>query len=77
MPTYVYQCLECEEIFDVQAPIREKEAGLHPICPRCEAQHTRQLITAGLFVKAGGSAGRMPPAGSSCCGSGFGSGCCG
>ena len=38
MPLYEYQCQACEEVFEVRASIREKEAGLVLVCPKCGGQ---------------------------------------
>jgi putative FmdB family regulatory protein len=71
MPLYDYQCKQCQAIFEVRASIREKEAGLTPVCPTCESEQTQQLITSGLVLHSG--AGQMGPG----CGPGAGPGCCG
>lgn len=73
MPTYVYQCNGCQQIFDVQATIKEKISGLRVECPQCASDDSRQLITAGLLI--GGSG--KPSQGQSYCGPEPGPGCCG
>jgi putative FmdB family regulatory protein len=73
MPTYVYQCNGCQQIFDVQATIKEKIAGLKPACPQCASDDARQLITAGLFI----GSSEKASLGQSICGPGSGLGCCG
>ena len=73
MPTYVYQCTNCQEIFDVQAAIKEKAAGLTPVCPQCASFETLQLITAGLLITGSGKSSFGPPG----CGPGSRPGCCG
>jgi putative FmdB family regulatory protein len=71
MHLYDYQCKQCQAIFEVRASIREKEAGLTPVCPACESEQTQQLITSGLVLRSGaGPIGRG-------CGPGAGPGCCG
>jgi len=74
MPFYAFQCEQCDEIFDVRATIKEREAGLQPECPNCHDVHVKSLITAGLVVH-GSDGGSLSAAGPACgCGSG---GCCG
>jgi putative FmdB family regulatory protein len=46
MPLYDFQCEYCDEVFEVRASIRDKEAGLKLECPKCHRQKTRQVITA-------------------------------
>lgn len=72
MPLYEYQCGKCQKIFEVRATIKEKEAGLQPVCPGCHATQTHQVISAGMFVRALGGGSSM-----SGCGPGAGPGCCG
>lgn len=71
MPIYDFQCTQCNEVFEVRATIREKEAGLRPECPICKSLEVRQQITAGLFLH---SSLRMTTPG---CGPNSGPGCCG
>ncbi len=72
MPLYDYHCQECDEVFEVWASIKEKEAGLKPQCPTCHSQKTRQVITAGLVIR-GSDGGNLsfpacdPNAGPGCC----------
>lgn len=62
------------EVFDVRATIKEREAGLQPECPSCHELQVKPLITAGLVVH-GSDSGSLSAAGSACgCGNG---GCCG
>jgi len=72
MPVYVFQCQDCQEVFDVRASFKEKEAGLEPLCPQCESQQTIQVITAGLFIRGSDGASLSLPA----CGPTAGPGCC-
>ncbi len=72
MPVYVFQCQDCQEVFDVRASFKEKEAGLQPLCPQCESQQTLQVITAGLFIRGSNGANISLPA----CGPTAGPGCC-
>lgn len=75
MPLYDYRCEKCQTVFEVRASFQEKEAGLEPECPQCHSQDTQQLLTAGLFLRAGD--GEMSQVGPSCCGPNAGPGCCG
>jgi len=73
MPRYDYQCELCQAIFEVKASITEKEAGLKPVCPACQSQSTRQVITSGLILHtANTGSGSI-----SNCGPNAGPGCCG
>lgn len=73
MPLYDYKCEQCQTVFEVRATIKEKEVGLEPECPVCHGKQTQQIITAGLVIRGGGSAGFSMPG----CGPGAGPGCCG
>jgi putative FmdB family regulatory protein len=72
MPVYVFQCQDCQELFEVRASFKEKEAGLQPLCPQCESLQTLQVITAGLFIRGSNGASISLPA----CGPTAGPGCC-
>lgn len=72
MPVYVFQCQDCQEVFEVRASFKEKEAGLEPLCPQCESHQTQQMITAGLFIRGSNGASLSLPA----CGPTAGPGCC-
>lgn len=50
MPVYDFRCEECDAAFEVRASIKEKVAGLNPICPQCHSPKVQQLITAGLLI---------------------------
>lgn len=73
MPTYEFMCENCGGTFDVRATIQEKDNGLQPACPACGHQDTRQVISGGLFIRAGGGSSFNPPT----CGPNAGPGCCG
>ncbi len=51
MPTYVYECQKCGEMFEVQASFKQKEHGLKPQCPACRGKRTRQRLTAGMLIR--------------------------
>ena len=74
MPTYEFICEKCGDSFDVRATIQEKENGIQPACPNCGDSATRQVISAGLFFRAGGGDSSFNPPG---CGPNAGPGCCG
>jgi putative FmdB family regulatory protein len=35
MPVYEFRCEDCGRKFDVVATLKQKEAGLEPVCPKC------------------------------------------
>ncbi|HUV16583.1 MAG TPA: zinc ribbon domain-containing protein [Pelolinea sp.] len=74
MPTYEFTCAKCGETFDVRATIQEKESGLQPACPNCGNQETRQVLSAGLFIRSSGGTSTFNPPG---CAPNAGPGCCG
>jgi putative FmdB family regulatory protein len=45
MPLYDYLCNACDESFEVRTTIKEKEAGLDVLCPRCDSHKTRQILS--------------------------------
>lgn len=75
MPYYDYHCDQCGTVFDFRLTFKEKEVGVKPICPNCANPDTQQMISAGMFIKAGtGQSGNFTaPA----CGPRMGGGCCG
>lgn len=73
MPTYEFMCEKCGGTFDVRATIQEKDEGLQPECPACGNSETRQVISGGLFIRAGGGSSFNPPG----CAPNAGPGCCG
>jgi putative FmdB family regulatory protein len=74
MPIYIFACEDCGNTYEINASIKEKEAGLRPKCPQCFGEHSRQLITAGFSIRSGNGGGNMPFGG---CGPAAGPGCCG
>lgn len=73
MPLYDYQCQACKYVFEIRATFREKEEGLHPICPACESPLTHQVVSAPLVFRSGGDGSTVAPSG--CCPT-AGPGCC-
>lgn len=71
MPLYDFQCKDCGEAFEVRATIKEKEAGLELVCPKCGSHEAHQTLTAALMLY--GSKEFSSPA----CGPNAGPGCCG
>lgn len=51
MPVYDFRCEECDAVFEVRASIKEKGAGLNPICLECHSPKVQQLISAGLLIR--------------------------
>ena len=68
---YEYRCQECGRIFEIQATLAEKEAGLHPVCPQCRSPQTTQQFGS-IGIMRGATPG-MPLA---ACGPGARTGCC-
>ena len=73
MPTYEFICENCNHTFEIRATIQEKEKGLHPACPKCNYEITRQVLSAGMFIRTGGMTNFNPPG----CAPNAGPGCCG
>ncbi len=71
MPFYEFHCKQCDNIFTIRATIKEKEAGLTPLCPQCQGQEIEQVITAGLVLRSQGQNIGLPA-----CGPSAGPGCC-
>ena len=74
MPTYDYQCQDCEHVFEVRATFKQKDAGLQPECPECHSAKTQQAFRSVMFVRSGDSASAMPMP--MACGPNMGPGCC-
>ncbi len=72
MPFYDYRCNACGEVFEVQATMKEKEAGLDVICPKCGGREARQQLTAASTIHAGNeipsASSCRPDSGGCCCG---------
>lgn len=49
MPTYEYRCQECENIFEQQGRITDRE-HLHPKCPDCGSEKVEQVFSS-FFAK--------------------------
>ncbi len=74
MPLYDYRCRACGMVFEVRATIKEKEQGLHPICPACQAEDTDRVVSTPMILQARGSDNPTPYG---CgCGPSAGTGCC-
>lgn len=74
--TYEFKCTDCDNHFDVQATIAEKEAGLKPICPQCGSGNTVQRFS--IFGMSRGAPGAFSIPSSGCgFGGASGSSCCG
>lgn len=71
MPIYLYRCQDCGQDFEVRASIKEKEAGLKPLCPACASSSVKQQLTAGMVLHGGQTLAAnvcAPNAGPGCCG---------
>lgn len=44
MPTYEYQCQECQKEFSQEMSISEHERA-RPVCPGCKSRKVTQLIS--------------------------------
>lgn len=74
MTTYTYKCLDCKNVFDIEATIEEKETGKSEkfICPKCKSRNVKHEFSAGNFIRnvfkgndrAGGCGGKN---GNGCC----------
>ena len=74
MPTYDYQCQDCDHTFEVFASIKQKTAGLEPVCPQCQSHKVQQAFRSVMFIRdSGGGVGPAPAGG--CCPGGMGVGC--
>jgi len=73
--TYQYRCRKCGRVFEVKASMAEKEAGLAPVCPACQAQNAEQVLSA--FSILGGKTGTSSSAPGGGCGPLCGPGGCG
>ena len=74
MPLYDYQCHDCGGVFEIRATFKQKEEGLHPVCPSCESAETQQVVSASMVVRAGaGDGASLTPF---ACGPNAGPGCC-
>jgi len=53
MATYVYKCLDCDNVFDIKATIKEKEDGQNNkfACPKCQSKNIKQEFSAVNFFK--------------------------
>jgi len=60
MPIYIFACEDCGKTYEINASIKEKESGLHPKCPYCSSDRSRQLITSIFTIGGSSSGGDMP-----------------
>ena len=52
MTIYNYKCLKCENVFNIEATLKEKEEGGEKfICPKCGSKEIKQNFSAVNFVK--------------------------
>lgn len=64
MPTYEYGCLDCGANAEVTVSIKEKEAGLKPVCPKCGGKNMVQFVGKNINFSKSTKCG---PSGCSCC----------
>ncbi|MFQ5859813.1 MAG: zinc ribbon domain-containing protein [Anaerolineae bacterium] len=74
MPTYDYQCRDCEHGFEVRATFKQKDAGLRPECPECHSTDTQQAFRSMMFIRSSDGASVVPMLMG--CGPNMGPGCC-
>ncbi len=68
MASYSFKCNECENIFDLQLSLEEKEMGSpKKICPQCSSKEIKQIIVACNTTKSSGKSNinQSPPCGNS------------
>lgn len=53
MPTYDFQCNDCQDVFEVFTSISAKERGLDLTCEKCGSKDINQAITSCLFYSPG------------------------
>lgn len=53
MATYKYKCLTCNDIFNINATIQEKEEGKKDkfSCPKCQSKNIKEQFSASNFMK--------------------------
>ncbi len=53
MNTYNYKCLDCKNIFDIQATIQEKEEDKSDkfVCQKCQSKNIKQQFSPANFVR--------------------------
>jgi putative FmdB family regulatory protein len=44
MPTYTYQCADCEHVFERVLPIAAREDPTHEPCPHCGKLDVKKLV---------------------------------
>jgi len=71
MPIYEYHCDDCDKDFEYLVFGSDK-----PVCPTCDGQEVKKLMSAGTFFSKGSSGETVKmPAGSSSCGGCAGTSC--
>lgn len=61
MPTYEYQCLSCETIFDAYASVALRDAD-HD-CPQCGARRVKRRLNSSFHGRSIGGKGDSVPLG--------------
>jgi putative FmdB family regulatory protein len=76
MPIYEYRCESCAEKFEVLTRFAERDTA--QVCPACESNKTRVLVSSFAFAAGGESSSSLSDfasesGGGGCCGGGCGS----
>jgi putative FmdB family regulatory protein len=65
MPKYIYKCKDCNNKFNIEASIKEKEEGGNRFnCPKCKSKNTKQVFSLKSFFS------KDKESGDGCCCSG-------
>ncbi len=74
MPIYEYRCEACEGSFEVLTSFAERDKA--HVCPSCESERTRVLVSSFASFSSGESApiDAGPKSGGGCCGGSCGCG---
>jgi putative FmdB family regulatory protein len=67
---YDYACEDCHNEFEIWGTVAEHSKGLIKACPLCGSEKIEEKLSFQVSKRSGSG-------GSSCCGPGSGSGCCG
>ena len=71
MPTYEFQCLQCNHVFEKKITVEEKK-GMTVCCPQCNSETVRQqffgVSFSGKKSAKGNDSGGCCGDGPSCCG---------
>lgn len=53
MATYTYKCLDCDNVFEIEATIQDKEENIGDkfICPKCKSESIKQEFSMTNFFR--------------------------